>query len=176
MGNKIDIQRLPQAEWKRNENLEAKLSKTVSSWSKRTNSQEFSFWSHARAAAIDPPGVSERRKPLPDWLALGFCALTSLNTFKVSQPSKAHRVAPCSFPRDVRAQKIERNIGECLLSLKELTKELIRGKLPVLVIQSCPTLCDPMDYSPPASSLHGIFQARILGWVAISSHICLING
>ena len=32
-----------------------------------------------------------------------------------------------------------------------------------------PTLCDPMDYSPPGSSVHGIFQARILEWVAISS-------
>ena len=32
----------------------------------------------------------------------------------------------------------------------------------VLVVQSCPTLCDPMDYSPPGSSVHEIFQARIL--------------
>ena len=35
--------------------------------------------------------------------------------------------------------------------------------------QSCPTLCDPMDCSPPGSSIHGILQARILEWVAISS-------
>ena len=34
--------------------------------------------------------------------------------------------------------------------------------------QSCLPLCDPMDYSPPGSSVHGIFQARILEWVAIS--------
>ena len=32
---------------------------------------------------------------------------------------------------------------------------------------SCLTLCDPMDYSPPGSSVHGILQARILEWVAI---------
>ena len=37
------------------------------------------------------------------------------------------------------------------------------------VTQSCPTLCDPMDCSPPGSSVHGIFQARILECVAISS-------
>ena len=37
-----------------------------------------------------------------------------------------------------------------------------------LVTQSCPTLCDPMDCSLPGSSVHGIFQARILEWVAIS--------
>ena len=36
------------------------------------------------------------------------------------------------------------------------------------VAQSCPTLCDPMDCSPPGSSIHGIFQARILKWVVIS--------
>ena len=36
------------------------------------------------------------------------------------------------------------------------------------VAQSCSTLCDPMDYTPPGSSVHGIFQARILEWVAIS--------
>ena len=35
--------------------------------------------------------------------------------------------------------------------------------------QSCVTLHDSMDYSPPGSSVHGIFQARILEWVAISS-------
>ena len=34
-------------------------------------------------------------------------------------------------------------------------------------LQSCPTLCDPMDCSPPGSSVHGIHQARILEWVAI---------
>ena len=34
--------------------------------------------------------------------------------------------------------------------------------------QSCPTLLDPMDCSPPGSSVHGILQARILEWVAIS--------
>ena len=34
--------------------------------------------------------------------------------------------------------------------------------------QSCPTLCDPMDSSLPGSTVHGIFQARILEWAAIS--------
>ena len=36
-----------------------------------------------------------------------------------------------------------------------------------LVVQSCPTLCNPKDYSPPGSSIHGIFQARILEWVVV---------
>ena len=36
------------------------------------------------------------------------------------------------------------------------------------VAQSCPTLCDPMDCSLPGFSVHGIFQARVLEWVATS--------
>ena len=50
------------------------------------------------------------------------------------------------------------------------------------VVQSCPTLSDPMDCSPPGSSVHGIFQARVLEWGAIafskkgsvhSSYLCV---
>ena len=39
----------------------------------------------------------------------------------------------------------------------------------VLVAQSCVTLCNPMDCSPPGSSVHGIVQARILEWVPFPS-------
>ena len=35
------------------------------------------------------------------------------------------------------------------------------------LLQSCPTLCNPMDYSLPGSPFHGILQARFLEWVAI---------
>ena len=41
------------------------------------------------------------------------------------------------------------------------------------VSQSCPTLSDPMDCSPPGSSVHGIFQARVLEWGAIAFSIAL---
>ena len=40
-------------------------------------------------------------------------------------------------------------------------------KVKVKSLSLCPTLCDPMDYSPPSSSVHGILQARILECVAI---------
>ena len=42
------------------------------------------------------------------------------------------------------------------------------GEIKSEVAQSCPTLRDPMDYTLPGSSVHGIFQARVLEWVAIS--------
>ena len=42
------------------------------------------------------------------------------------------------------------------------------------VTQSCLTLCDPMDCSLPGSSIHGIFQARVLEWVAFSFSVACI--
>ena len=42
------------------------------------------------------------------------------------------------------------------------------------VTQSCLTLSDSMDYSPPGSSIHGIFQVRVLEWVAIAFSITYI--
>ena len=50
-------------------------------------------------------------------------------------------------------------VEEHTLSLKKKESE---------VAQSCLTLCDPLDCSPPGSSVHGIFQTRVLEWVAIS--------
>ena len=47
-------------------------------------------------------------------------------------------------------------------------QHLFKVRLCVLVAPLCLTFCDPMDCSPQGSSVHGIFQARILEWVAIS--------
>ena len=44
------------------------------------------------------------------------------------------------------------------------------------VAQSCPTLSDPMDCGPPGSSIHGIFQARVLEWGAIAFSMCWARG
>ena len=45
--------------------------------------------------------------------------------------------------------------------------EILASCVCVLVAQSCPTLCDAMDYSPPGFSVHRILQARIQEWIAI---------
>ena len=55
--------------------------------------------------------------------------------------------------------KISASLDSCVLSYRGVCVNA----------QSCPTLCDPMDSSPPGSSVHEIFQARILESVAISS-------
>ena len=68
--------------------------------------------------------------------------------------------------------------------LPQPVKHLIRGRERILIkacwtkvpaaaaaaksLQSCPTLCDPIDGSPPGSPVSGILQARVLEWVAIS--------
>ena len=45
--------------------------------------------------------------------------------------------------------------------------EILWGSMCIKLLQSCPTLCNPMDCNPPGSSVHGILQARTLEWVAI---------
>ena len=89
------------------------------------------------------------------------------------------RYAKCKEPKAVnqqnrnqggsRSERLVRWAPPWLLSLSGPL--LGAGLLPrgqSEVAQSCLTLCDPMDYSPPGSSVHGISQARILEWVAIS--------
>ena len=46
-----------------------------------------------------------------------------------------------------------------------MARRIFKVKVKALL---CPTLCNPVDCSPPGSSVHGIFQARILEWVAIA--------
>ena len=57
------------------------------------------------------------------------------------------------------------------LCLESAFMEVVEGepRVPIKkVAQLCPTLCDPMDYNPPGSSVHRLLQARTLEWVAIS--------
>ena len=65
-----------------------------------------------------------------------------------------------SFPKKVKKEK---SMSWLLLVHKMYLIYTYRN-----VAQSCPTLCDPMDCSPPGSSVHGIFQAIVLEWTAIS--------
>ena len=68
------------------------------------------------------------------------------------------------MPRTVLL-RVENNI-----EMKALVSALYELYALCLVIQSCPTLCDPVDCSPPGSSVHGTLQARIQEWVAMPSY------
>ena len=58
-------------------------------------------------------------------------------------------------------------IKRCLFFGRKVKTNLEKKKESEVAL-SCPTLCNPMDCSLPRSSVHGIFQARVLEWVAIS--------
>ena len=66
---------------------------------------------------------------------------------------------------------LEKNIGRTLDDINH--SKILYGPSPppaadAKSLQSCPTLCDPIDGSPPGSTVPGILQARTLEWVAIS--------
>ena len=72
--------------------------------------------------------------------------------------------------REARYQRAETEKGKAKEKTKRQEKKTERQRYrDMLVAQSYLTLCNPMDYSPPGSSVHGILQARILEWVAIHS-------
>ena len=59
----------------------------------------------------------------------------------------------------------KKNRKQCRLPILPTLRTVFWGPIQALVSQSCPTLCNPMNCSPPGSSVHGILQARILEWV-----------
>ena len=85
-------------------------------------------------------------------------------TLCISQPGGQHQV---TLPGELR----EGDPGSPTLSKWAKRGDAGRGflRVKVLVAQSCLTVCDPVDCSPPGSSVHGILQARRVEWVAMPS-------
>ena len=75
---------------------------------------------------------------------------------------RPHRRQPTRLPRPWDSPGKNTGVG-CHFLL-----QCMKVKSKSEVAQSCPTLRDPMDYSLPGSSVHGIFQARVLEWGAIA--------
>ena len=80
----------------------------------------------------------------------------------MSDPVRPHRLQPTRLPRPQDSPG--KNIGVGCHFLRQCVKVKSKSE----VAQSCPTLSDPMDRSLPGSSVHGIFQARVLEWGAIA--------
>ena len=81
------------------------------------------------------------------------------------------KLSPCLF--NLYAEYIMRNAGleETQAGIKIAGRNINNLRYAVAAaksLQSCPTLCNPMDCSLPGFSVHGILQARTLEWVAIS--------
>ena len=91
---------------------------------------------------------------------------------RVSDSVRPHRRQPMRLPRPWDSPGENTGVG-CHFLL-----QCMKVKSESEVAESCPTLSDPMDCSPPDSSTHGIFQARVLEWGAIAFscaqlHSCL---
>ena len=84
----------------------------------------------------------------------------------MSDSVRPHRWQPTRLPCPWDSPGKNTGVG-CHLLL-----QCIKVKSKSEVAQSCPTLSDPMDCSLPGSSVHGIFQARVLEWGAIAFSIC----
>ena len=84
----------------------------------------------------------------------------------MSDSVQPHRRQPTRFPRPWDSPGKNTGVG-CHFLL-----HCMKVKSQSEVAQSCPTLSDPMDCSPPGSSIHGIFQARVLEWGAIAFSAC----
>ena len=80
----------------------------------------------------------------------------------MSDSVRPHRQKPTSFPCPWDSPGKNTGVG-CHFLL-----QCIKVKSEREVVQSCLTLSDPMDCSLPGSSIHGIFQARVLQWAAIA--------
>ena len=78
----------------------------------------------------------------------------------MSDSVRPHRQQPMRPPRPCDSPGKNTGVG-CHVLL-----QCMKVKSESEVAQSCPTLSDPMDCSPPGSSVHGIFQARVLEWGA----------
>ena len=86
----------------------------------------------------------------------------------MSNSVRPHRQQPTRLPHPWDSPGKNTGVG-CHFLL-----QCMKVKSESEVAQSCPTLHDPMDCSPPGSSIHGIFQARVLEWGAIAfSVLCL---
>ena len=99
--------------------------------------------------------------PLPSLMNICCCCCCSV-TSVVSNPVRPHRWQPTRLPHLWDSQDKNTAVG-CHFLL-----QCVKVESESEVTQSCPTRSNPMDCSLPVSSIHGIFQARVLEWGAIA--------
>ena len=95
-------------------------------------------------------------------ISLHYCCCCCLVASVVSNSVRPHRRQPTKLPRPWDSPGKNTGVA-CHLPLQRM-----KVKSESKVSQSCLTLSNPMDCSLPGSSFHGIFQARVLEWVAIA--------
>ena len=105
-----------------------------------------------------------RVKPLSHCCCCCCCVASVM-----SDSVRPQRRQPTRLPRPWDSPGKNTGVGcHCLLQGMKVKSESA-------VAQPCPTLCDPMDCSLPGSSVHGIFQARVLEWGAIAFSVIYVQ-
>ena len=105
----------------------------------------YKFYGHDPLLTPFPAPLPSLENMGGNWKSQGFnCGLVFLETTPIQKP--------------------------CTENLLSRTKDVPHGSVcHTQLLQSCLTLCDPMDSSPPGSSVHGILQARILEWFSMTA-------
>ena len=102
-----------------------------------------------------------------EWLSMHTAAAAAKSLQSCLTLCDPHRRKPTRLSRPWDSLRKNTGVGRHFLL------QCVKGKSESEVTQSCPTLSDPMDCSLPGSSIHGIFQARVLEWGAIAfSKVC----
>ena len=135
----------------------------------------------ANSLPSEPPGNPHKEVIFPKWkritchfiplfrkricrwpLAVAAAAAAAAKTHQSCLTLRPNRRQPTRLPCPWESPGKNTRMGcHCLLQCMKVKSESE-------VTQSCPTLSDPMDYSLPGSSIHGILQARVLEWGAIA--------
>ena len=138
------------------------------------------LWSRKwQPTPVSLPGESHGQRNLAGYSAWGLkekdvtehCCCCCCVASVVSNSAQPHRRQPTRLPRPWDSPGKNTGMGcHFLLQCRKVKSESE-------VAQLCPTLRDPMNCSLPGSSIHGIFQARVLEWgaIAFSQSICLLQ-
>ena len=112
--------------------------------------------------------VLTRIKEKQQKVASRYAAAAAAKSLKSCLAVQSHRQQPTRLPHPWDSPGKNTGVGCHFLQCTKVKNESE-------VTQSCPTLSDPMDYSPPGSFIHVIFQARVLEWgaIAFSAHTTL---
>ena len=118
------------------------------------------------------PGWMKHKLESRSW---GEISTTSGMTTLIAESKEELKSLLMRVKEESEKADLELNIQKCKIMVSgPITSQLMLCCAKSL--QSFPTLCDPIDCSPPGSSVHGILQARILEWVALLQGIFPTQG
>ena len=154
----MDMNTLVYLKWVTNKDLLCSTGNSAQRYVAAWMGGEFGGESSHVCAWLSPFAVCLKLSQHCNQLCCCRCRVASV----VSDSVRPHRRQPIRLPRPWDSPGKNTGVG-CYVLL-----QCMKVKSESEVAQSCPTFSDPMDCSPPGSSVHGILQARVLEWGAIA--------